>query len=786
MDKKDIDLKDLQTRLDKTTAQLSQARKRIFKDLSTQNALLHQHLETVSTQATGHFYKHWDLNPNVIPYKNLSKKEPIKNNFKSLEETRLSRKQVESMLQDTISAIKEDPTWCALIGSWCHVTIGTIPSLDDTSSLFVRVLYERYRDKDRGDLAAKKMLREELERILKKEVLVDMDSDSEDSSSEWEDSPSIHLKQPKPRDVAKPHKLKLLQRVGRGYSVVFFKYQDLTPTQLQLAEAKAVDVLVDFRLVGASTYQSTFWPIEVKKSSLYQLLCTICAPDTTLELSADHLAVSSRKYQWAASFGLILHQWTNSSAFTNPPPKSKSLKTTGGRFLGKLFIQWLDSIDKQGRAIPAASQPSCVDFDPAKLYRKIMTEVVSDTNFDPTQLQSIQLRCIIEETIISKAFLKHIQSEAFGRGTKVPDQPQKNISSEPQRPLPASEHCVLLLNVKRRTDVKNLFGSLVTCAPQDDRIPLNVKQDQAGDPHYVHPHDDLHLQCMAFRPEVYAWCQRDIVQMIDVDTGNCVGGVIFNAFNDTTLQELQDNHKAIATNPSVQWSEVFQRWAYTGKMVPIGSRLAKGGRRGDGYTTYPLLCGDSEDHIHAIFRHAHNADALLQSVKFAAPYVAKNIKENSAAAEMNRLGTSGANIFYCSDYLSPQHFDHDASWSICSQLDKTGATDEWNFCYTEWSAYIQTRANTVWWFESSHLHGTMAPAASVIEHAKRLRGGALSTGNHLTVRERDRHRAHAIAEMRSPNTHPTSPLNFASMQELTKNKLQPLIKMVILNTPSGV
>jgi hypothetical protein len=51
------------------------------------------------------------------------------------------------------------------------------------------------------------------------------------------------------------------------------------------------------------------------------MLCTICAPDTTLELSADHLAASSRKYQWAASFGLNLHQWTDSSAFTNPPPK---------------------------------------------------------------------------------------------------------------------------------------------------------------------------------------------------------------------------------------------------------------------------------------------------------------------------------------------------------------------------------------------------------------------------------------------------------------------------------
>ncbi|KAG2753406.1 hypothetical protein P692DRAFT_20845883 [Suillus brevipes Sb2] len=727
----------------------------------------------------------------------LWQKEPIIHNFKSLEETRLSRKQVESMLQDTISAIKEDPTWCALIGSWCQVTIGTIPSLDDASSLFVRVLYERYRDKDRGDLAAKKMLREGLERILKKEasqVLVDMDSDSEDSSSEWEDSPSIHLKKPKPCDVAKPHKSKLqftandaptkCKEWAEAIQLYFFKYQDLTPTQLQLAEAKAVDVLVDFRLVGASTYQSTFWPIEVKKSSLYQLLCTICAPDTTLELSADHLAVSSRKYQWAASFGLILHQWTNLSAFTNPPPKSKSLKTTGGQFLGKLVMEWLDTIDQQGKAIPATSQPSCVgflldeaafvDFDPAKLYHKILSEVVSETKFDPTKFQ---------ETIISRAFLKRIQSEAFGRGTKIPEQPQRinpprsvrnsappqsesplpppPFIPDPSNPtsytrsscdkcsaLPPSEHCVLLLDVRRRTDIQDLFGSLVTCAPQDDRIPLNVKQDQAGDPCYVHPHNDLHLQCMSFRPEVYARCQRDIVQMIDVDTGDCVGGVIFNAFNDTTLQELRINHKAVATNPSVQRGEVFQQWAYTGKMVPIGSRLANGGRRGDGYTTYPLLCGESENHIQAIFRHACDANALLQSVKYAAPHVAKNIKEKSAAAEMNRLGTSGANIFYCSDYLSPQHFDRDASWSICSQLDKTGATDEWNFCYTEWSAYIQTRANSVWWFDSSHLHGTMAPAASVIEHAKRLRGGALSTGNHLTVRERDRHRAHAIAEMR--------------------------------------
>jgi hypothetical protein len=41
----------------------------------------------------------------------------------------------------------------------------------------------------------------------------------------------------------------------------------------------------------------------------------------------------------------------------------------------------------------------------------------------------------------------------------------------------------------------------------------------------------------------------------------------------------------------------------------------------------------------------------------------------------------------------------------------------------------------------------MTPAASVIEHAKHLDRSTLSIGNYLTVRERDRLRAHAIVEM---------------------------------------
>ncbi|KAG2345451.1 hypothetical protein BDR05DRAFT_946551 [Suillus weaverae] len=402
----------------------------------------------------------------------------------------------------------------------------------------------------------------------------------------------------------------------------------------------------------------------------------------------------------------------------HPPPKSKSLKTTGRQFLGKLFIQWLDTINKQGEAIPAASQPSCVDFDPAKLYCKIITEVISDTNFDPTQLQSVQLRCIVEETIISKAFL-NVYKVRHLEGVLKFQSSLRRIFLLNLRDIthPTLFETLPLHSLNLLSLLLLLSQTLPTTLPILTHLVINAQLYLllSTVSYFWMLEDTLmfrtcldHWLLVLLRMTIFhlmsnriKQCQCDIVQMIDVDTGKCVGGVIFNAFNDKTLQELHINHKAVAINPS--------------KMVPVGSQLAKGGCHGDRYTTYTLLCGDSEDNIQVIFHHAHDADALLQSVKYAA-HVAKNIKDKSAAAKMNLLGTSGA-------------------------------TDEWNFCYIEWSAYIQTRANTVWWFDSNHLHGTMAPAASVIKHAKHLHGGALSTGNHLTVRERDRRRAHAIAEM---------------------------------------
>lgn len=83
--------------------------------------------------------------------------------------------------------------------------------------------------------------------------------------------------------------------------------------------------------------------------------------------------------------------------------------------------------------------------------------------------------------------------------------------------------------------------------------------------------------------------------------------------------------------------------------------------------------------------------------------------KQSIEAELNLLGSTGINLYYCLNYMSPQHRDHDAShWSACCQLWKDmlasngSATrvpmpdDEFNFAFTEWGLYIVTKPKCVW------------------------------------------------------------------------------------------
>jgi hypothetical protein len=78
------------------------------------------------------------------------------------------------------------------------------------------------------------------------------------------------------------------------------------------------------------------------------------------------------------------------------------------------------------------------------------------------------------------------------------------------------------------------------------------------------------------------------------------------------------------------------------------------------------------------------------------PSVYQELKQITAEAETNRLGSTGTNLYYCKDYMSPQHRDCDSTWSLCIQLSKRGHSDEYNFSFTQWGVYIVTEPRCIW------------------------------------------------------------------------------------------
>lgn len=80
-----------------------------------------------------------------------------------------------------------------------------------------------------------------------------------------------------------------------------------------------------------------------------------------------------------------------------------------------------------------------------------------------------------------------------------------------------------------------------------------------------------------------------------------------------------------------------------------------------------------------------------------APDVFKSIQGALKEAQMLRLGPSGANLYFCTDYMGPQHSDVDVTWALTCQLQKADLdVAEFNFCFTRWRVFIQTEPRTVW------------------------------------------------------------------------------------------
>lgn len=68
----------------------------------------------------------------------------------------------------------------------------------------------------------------------------------------------------------------------------------------------------------------------------------------------------------------------------------------------------------------------------------------------------------------------------------------------------------------------------------------------------------------------------------------------------------------------------------------------------------------------------------------------------SDSEHCNALGLMGVTAYYCWNYTAPLHADLDRGWSVCVQIEKTSAKDEYNFAYADWGHYLETCTNCVW------------------------------------------------------------------------------------------
>ncbi|KAJ7495883.1 hypothetical protein B0H11DRAFT_2226884 [Mycena galericulata] len=251
--------------------------------------------------------------------------------------------------------------------------------------------------------------------------------------------------------------------------------------------------------------------------------------------------------------------------------------------------------------------------------------------------------------------------------------------------LPMEEQCVRVVYVKPR-ECHNLIGAALTCAPPADRLkpkpPAKRKKGSKSKVgikrrpriRYLHPFDDLKMELIVHRPEVYRRCRKDVVRFVWEHDGleEMVGGVRFKAFSKKILAQLVVNHRRVAVQ-AIRRREAMEAWAY-GTMTAGGSRQPMGGRRGDGYGPYSCHRGDTPDDIKALFRHAVDNDILVEAGSTIYP----PMKTELASTSESDVGAADLKEGRARN-------SYEGGLYPCAQLEKTNCgPHDYNFAYVRW------------------------------------------------------------------------------------------------------
>ncbi|KAJ7820880.1 hypothetical protein B0H14DRAFT_2599661 [Mycena olivaceomarginata] len=315
------------------------------------------------------------------------------------------------------------------------------------------------------------------------------------------------------------------------------------------------------------------------------------------------------------------------------------------------------------------------------------------------------------------------------------------------------DKCVRIWEVDK-LEVRGLRGCVITCADPDDRLEPKAWKvhgaKKTADTLWKTP-EELGLKELVPRdtPHIVEGCKRDITILVDRKTQTQVGCVIFGAVTGEDLEKLKKTNESLVNGYGLKRSAEQQKWAY-GKMTAYGSRIPKGGRRGDTYRAYTHISADTDNDIHTLF-------------DLAKANAAKAMRMNTG---LDPTGTTTCNLYACHDYMSCGHWDLDGlpeknqtkkktktdapeklsnCLGTCLQYTKNCRSDEFNFSYTEWGILVKTVPGCIWVFNARDMHQVTLPRRSSLQAAN---GNPMSSGSHITVSTANANKARAILRAR--------------------------------------
>ncbi|KAJ7852096.1 hypothetical protein B0H14DRAFT_2581124 [Mycena olivaceomarginata] len=127
-----------------------------------------------------------------------------------------------------------------------------------------------------------------------------------------------------------------------------------------------------------------------------------------------------------------------------------------------------------------------------------------------------------------------------------------------------------------------------------------------------------------------------------------VGCVIFGAVTGEDLEKLKKTNESLVNGYGLKHSAEQQKWAY-GKMTAYGSRIPKGGRRGNTYHAYTHILADTGNDLHTLFDLAKANHRYIRAiVETIDPDAAEAMCMNTG---LDPMGTTMCNLHWDLDGL---------------------------------------------------------------------------------------------------------------------------------------